>query len=307
MEMELPLEKIAIAGKCVTENIGIEKIIKNVISNPKLKYMILCGKVSNGHFVGQAIKSLVDNGVDGDRRIIGAKGGMPVLKNIGLDEIEKFRMQIIPVDMAGEEDVSRIETKIDEILSGALEKTEHMEAAAGATVPLPRPEDEFPQATQETDAVSPGGWERDPKGFFTISLDNSSKEIVAKFHGNDGSLLKILKGNETQALYKKIIELGLISNLQHAAYIGSELAKAEIALKAGADYEEDTGLDIGQRLIKLKETVKTGDTYEREYAYLKAGKFVALPTKDHEEKVKIGEDEISFREFLKSKGLSRIF
>jgi hypothetical protein len=44
-----------------------------------------------------------------------------------------------------------------------------------------------------------------------------------------------------------------------------------------------------------------------EYAYLKAGKYVPLPSKDHNETVKVGKEEMSFRDFLKSRGLSRVF
>ena len=32
----------AIAGPCKTENLGIEKMISNLISNPNLRFLILC-------------------------------------------------------------------------------------------------------------------------------------------------------------------------------------------------------------------------------------------------------------------------
>jgi len=35
------MEKVAIIGKCVTENIGIEKIIQNIVSNPDIRYLVL--------------------------------------------------------------------------------------------------------------------------------------------------------------------------------------------------------------------------------------------------------------------------
>ena len=33
----------AIAGPCKTENLGIEKVVANIISNPNIRFLILCG------------------------------------------------------------------------------------------------------------------------------------------------------------------------------------------------------------------------------------------------------------------------
>jgi len=42
--------------------------------------------------------------------------------------------------------------------------------------------------------------------------------------------LNIIKGKMRRNVYAKIIELGLVTELDHAAYLGSQLTKAEIAL-----------------------------------------------------------------------------
>ncbi len=115
-EIEIDLNKVAIIGKCVTENIGIEKIIQNVVSNPNIRYLVLCGRESKGHFVAQAIESLKQNGIDDSRRIVGAKGNMPYLRNLENEVIDRFREQIIPVNIIGETDPRKIEQVIDEIL-----------------------------------------------------------------------------------------------------------------------------------------------------------------------------------------------
>ena len=39
-----------------------------------------------------------------------------------------------------------------------------------------------------------------------------------------------------------ILRLGLVSSLEHAAYLGRELAKAEIALSLKKSYEQDEPL-----------------------------------------------------------------
>ncbi|TSC53150.1 MAG: tetrahydromethanopterin S-methyltransferase subunit A, partial [Microgenomates group bacterium LiPW_16] len=77
--INVALGKVAIIGKCVTENIGIEKVVKNIVSNPNIRFLILCGKKSAGHDVGQTLISLKENGVDRQMRVIGSTGSIPVV------------------------------------------------------------------------------------------------------------------------------------------------------------------------------------------------------------------------------------
>ncbi len=52
----------AICGKVFTENIGIEKVVKNIISNRHIRFLILCGQEAKGHLTGACIKALHANG-----------------------------------------------------------------------------------------------------------------------------------------------------------------------------------------------------------------------------------------------------
>lgn len=83
----------------------------------------------------------------------------------------------------------------------------------------------------------------DPHGEFRIILDRRAKKIVA-IHYSSVKLIpiNILKAKTAERLYKKIIEMNLISKLDHAAYLGSELRKAEISLKTGKNYIQDDPL-----------------------------------------------------------------
>jgi tetrahydromethanopterin S-methyltransferase subunit A len=96
----------ALAGYLQTENIGIEKIICNIVANPNIRYLIVCGVESFGHQPGQTLQALVDNGVDEKRRIIGAEAPTPYLYNIPLEAIKRFRKQITLVNLALFEDVT---------------------------------------------------------------------------------------------------------------------------------------------------------------------------------------------------------
>jgi len=92
----------ALAGMLQTENIGIEKIICNVVANPNIRYLIVCGVESAGHQPGQALSSLIKNGVDERRNIIGAEAPTPYLYNIPLESIDRFRKQVTLVDLIAE-------------------------------------------------------------------------------------------------------------------------------------------------------------------------------------------------------------
>jgi len=99
----------ALAGTLQTENIGLEKVICNIVANPNIRYLVVCGPESPGHSVGDAILSLSAKGLDGNRRIIGTRAPTPYLFNIPLEFVERFRRQITVIDLIneGSQDVVR--------------------------------------------------------------------------------------------------------------------------------------------------------------------------------------------------------
>ncbi|MFU8652323.1 tetrahydromethanopterin S-methyltransferase subunit A [Methanotorris formicicus] len=116
----------AIAGPCHTENLGIEKVVANYISNPNIRFMVLCGSEVQGHITGQCFKALWENGIGDDGGIIGAKGAIPFLENVGKDAVERFQRQIVEiVDLIDCEDTGKITSAIKECISkdpGAIDE-----------------------------------------------------------------------------------------------------------------------------------------------------------------------------------------
>jgi dihydropteroate synthase-like protein len=86
----------------------------------------------------------------------------------------------------------------------------------------------------------------DPEGMFRISTDRTEDMlIVIRYTSLDmAKPIDIIKGKTAESLYTKIVAMGLISKLDHAAYLGSELAKAEIAMRTGKEYVQDKGLFV---------------------------------------------------------------
>jgi len=94
----------ALSGTLQTENIGIEKIICNVVGNPNIRYLVLCSEEVAGHQAGSAVKALLANGINEKRTVIGSQAVTPYLFNISLGAIERFRNQVTLVDLVGEMD-----------------------------------------------------------------------------------------------------------------------------------------------------------------------------------------------------------
>ncbi len=94
----------ALSGTLQTENIGLEKLICNIVANPNIRYLVLAGPESPGHFTGEALIALFKNGIDQKKRIIGAKSPAPYLFNIPAQDVERFREQVTLVNLLNEGD-----------------------------------------------------------------------------------------------------------------------------------------------------------------------------------------------------------
>ncbi|WNY23942.1 hypothetical protein MmiHf6_12660 [Methanimicrococcus hongohii] len=103
----------AISGSCKTENLGIEKLVSHIISNPNIRFLIVTGAEVKGHITGEAILMLHQNGID-KNRIVGAKGAIPYIENLSEDAVKRFMEQIECIDMINVEDIDEISEKIRE-------------------------------------------------------------------------------------------------------------------------------------------------------------------------------------------------
>ena len=99
----------AIYGPCKTENLGVEKIVANVISNCNIRFLIITGVESKGHLPGDTLLALHRNGIDEQGRIIGSKGAIPFIQNLPTEAIRRFQRQVELIDCIGLEDMEQIE------------------------------------------------------------------------------------------------------------------------------------------------------------------------------------------------------
>ena len=225
---------LAIAGRCDTENIGIEKVVLNLLANSHIRWLLLCGVEAVGHRAADAFLRLKERGVDANMRVLEAASWRPVLKNLTLFDVARFREQIEIVNLIGV-------TVVSEIVKAARE------AAKRPTTSLSIQGQRGSQTASNVErlqARAPKTLHLDKAGFFVVLSQPTTGLIICEHYENSGRLAHVIEGRQAALIAATVIQEGLVTQLDHAAYLGRELAKAEIALQTGSHYEQDAGLGI---------------------------------------------------------------
>ena len=224
---------LAIVGKTETESIGLDKVIKNVITNAAIRFLIVAGHESEGHRSGQTFMALAANGVDAQGRVVGSPGKRPFLRNVSLDEINAFRQQVQVIDLIGCENLDEIVERIE-----ALARSSAPACTCGTCTDLAAPL-VISTVTPITATDSADAGVMDKAGYFVIVPLADRQTINVEHYAYDDTLLHVIEGQNSRALYQTIIANQWVSELSHAAYLGKELAKAELALQHGFKYVQD--------------------------------------------------------------------
>ncbi len=98
--------------------------------------------------------------------------------------------------------------------------------------------------TEEVDAQVVKGAEdykftQDPQGSFKITIENG---LIKAVHYVKMKPDLIIEGKTAKSVYDEIIKKGRVSRIEHAAYLGAELQKAEIAAVLNKNYVQDFSL-----------------------------------------------------------------
>lgn len=225
-------KELCIVGKTETENIGIDKVIKNTITNPTIRFLLLVGKDPKGHQPGRTLLALSKNGVDENGRVIGSPGKRPILRNVTREEVEAFRKQVRVVDLIGCEDAKIIIERLKELSQelssswGCGECVEQTTPVRISTVPV-------------IQAEEPAHIEMDEAGYFVIIPQPEREIITVEHYSYDNRLLRIIEGKNARSLYWTMIKNGWVTQLSHAAYLGKEFERAELSMKYGFKYVQD--------------------------------------------------------------------
>ncbi len=219
--------RVAIVGTLQTENLGIERLIQNVLANPNIRILVVCGADSRqavGHLPGQSLLALARSGVDEGMRIIGAAGKRPVLCNLSREAVEHFRRAVEIVDLLGQDSTQTI-----------------LETVRDSARSNPGPAEPFipERVVTPLRGFLPERMVSDPAGHFVVYVDRRRRLLSLEHYSNDGMLNAVIEGKTAPELYIPAVEKGLVSRLDHAAYLGRELARAEQALASGEPFIQD--------------------------------------------------------------------
>jgi len=233
------VQGVAIAGIVYTANLGITRIIVNITSNPAIRFLLICGKDSALFRPGQSLVALSEHGIDGQRRIVQAVGYDPVLPSIDPEQVAHFRKQVEVLDWTGEEDVKVLQDRIKSLAvrNPGVFVTDQTKAAS-------------PKGQEEFVSIRPGGQREpliyDPKGYFVITIEPETKEILLRHYLPDHTPAHEMRGRGATSMLLGLLRDGLVTQLSHAGYLGEELAKAQTALQFGLRYDQDRLLRPGE-------------------------------------------------------------
>lgn len=108
------MENILIVGRLLSENKGVDEIIKFTKKYTLLKHILVCGDDVKGHLPGQTLISVKENGIDINKRVMKTSGAYPFL-NCSNQDIESFRHQVNIIDRIGLKDINKIKDIILDI------------------------------------------------------------------------------------------------------------------------------------------------------------------------------------------------
>ncbi len=101
------MKNIALVGRLLSENKGIDSIIRYVNSNHNVKIIIICGEDVFGHQSGESLLALHKNGIDLNGRIINSSSPDPVL-TVSQMEVIKFQNQVKIINKIGRSNLKEI-------------------------------------------------------------------------------------------------------------------------------------------------------------------------------------------------------
>jgi len=81
--------------------------------------------------------------------------------------------------------------------------------------------------------------EMDPNGQFMVTVDHEAGEIVAQHLSDKGFMLHEYRSAKAQRIQHEIARDCAVADINHALYLGRQLAKAEMCLETGEAFVED--------------------------------------------------------------------
>lgn len=226
------LAALSIQGLCMVSALcrgvsDVEKLTVNVEANLAIQCIILAGGTEGKTYPALEALAMIlnDTAEISDKAAAIAHGVRGRLKALDVVALQK-RVRV--VDMLDCDEVDKIIAAV------------HKYATEGI-----RPDTGFVVQGHDTTlgvqrVIAPTGiahdFKPDKSGLFVIGTRDES--IVMEHYNTKGELLRLIEGANARDLCITLIRNGWVSRLDHAAYLGRELALAEAAIRQGVPYDQ---------------------------------------------------------------------
>lgn len=177
--------------------------------------------------------ALAAHGIDHTGRVIGSPGKRPILRNVSAGDVAAFRAQVQVIDMMGCESPEELCVAVEAF---AQQEAGSCSCHAGAEPSTPQglPTVPHTRASEPSHTVK-----LDKAGYFVIVPLPAKGSITVEHYAYDNTLLRTIEGTTARAICATLLAHGWVTDLSHAAYLGRELAKAELSLSCGFTYIQD--------------------------------------------------------------------
>jgi len=205
---------VAVAGFCKTANVGLEKVVCNVLANPNIRWIVVAGHENPGHRSGKAIIMLARYGVDPHTRRIMCRDGpcrdIPTgyLPNIPLYAVERFRRQVTVVDLL----VDGKEVTDENVLELTC-------MAVYGTIQEPKNMIRLVIKNVEYRLFDPGAFDSKP-----CKITITGKDPIIESVGQDHAFLRVFDLTSLERELKKLIQNNLRRNIVivYGSYINDD-------------------------------------------------------------------------------------
>jgi len=226
------LAALATRGLCMTCPLtggrgDIEKLVHTLIGNLSIQHLICAGDGELHPAALNALQVLFSKEQNCQMALDAAgKTKMPLTP----ENVAALRKQVQFTDMRGCREADKIVVRIRELASSTTRSTTGFIAPDGDA------------STAEKRVIVadnlPHEFIADKAGYFKISV--GKQRIVVEHYNNKDERQRVIEGLQARSIYLTLIRNGWVSRLDHAACLGRELTRAEVALQAGTAYAQSS-------------------------------------------------------------------
>jgi len=206
-----------------------ERLVRNIAANLAIQHVITAGR-DTVPAVDAVAAILSGREPESEQAAAIAVTLRAKLTDLDLGALTK---QVKVVDMHACGDLDKIISKVNELAADAGRPDTGFRA----------PQGDGDAGVERVIAATQISYESkaDKAGGYRLRVDHD--RIVVEHYSPRNELLRVIEGKTARDLCITLIRNGWVSKLDHAAYLGRELMRAELALTSGQPYEQDRGLD----------------------------------------------------------------